>query len=433
MRLFPVVVLMALASSASPSVCGDESKADAEGLHGTWEVVAMNFAGRPASEEECKVFRISFDGAKMQMSRVCHHEEYSFTLDPRKKPKRIFLVDGRGSKYSAIYELKGDELRLCLSDRSSGKFVEDCPTEFKVPEGSFFSLFILKRSNIAPDAKKDVEGLEGTWEVVGGARKLGWGLLPILQYRFNVRGKTILLSYKNLFPPQLIPDREWCFEIDTTKDPKVIYLAVHNSKFEGLVFHGIYELNGDKLRICFSEDLKGAPAEFSAEEDDAGGILLELVRTIPSEIIGEVVAAKDGETLTIRVAQKRNVDVRLFGIDAPERSQAFGTQARKRLGDLMVGKTVTVKTTGADNDDRILGEVFAPAELADVNLMLVSEGLAWHDIQFAKDRQDIQEAEGMARRTKSGLWSDPNTVAPWEFKKAQTEKVQARKKAKLMK
>ncbi|MFN9718198.1 MAG: TIGR03067 domain-containing protein [Planctomycetota bacterium] len=428
MRLFPVVVLTALASAASPSLCGDESTTDAEGLQGTWEVVAMTLAGRPASEVECKVVGISFGGEKMQISTVCDHEEYSFTLDPTKKPKRIFLVDDRGGSYSAIYELKGDELRLCLSDRYSGKFAEDCPTEFAVPEGSRISLFILKRSNIAPDANKDVEGLQGTWEVVEGAHNGdGWLGFVSAAYRFNVKGKTILISSKFGNPPEPTDNLEWCFKIDTTKDPKAIYFADHHSKFEGSVLYGIYELNGDILRICISEDLKGAPAEFSAEEG-SGRIVMKLKRTIPSEIIGEVVGAKDGETLTIRVGQQRNVDVRLFGIDAPERSQAFGTQAWKRLGALMVGKTVTVKTTGADSDNRILGEVFAPAELANVNLMLVSEGLAWHDIQFAKDRQDIQEAESMARRTKSGLWSDPNPVAPWQFKKAQAEKAQARKK-----
>lgn len=155
----------------------------------------------------------------------------------------------------------------------------------------------------------------------------------------------------------------------------------------------------------------------------------EAPQDVPKELTGKVVAVTDGDTLTI-LADRRQVKVRLFGIDAPERSQAFGTQARKRLGELTAGKTVKVTTSGTDRYGRILGEVFAPSEYgtepANVNLMLVSEGLAWHYVQFAKDRQDIREAEDMARRAKSGLWSDPNPVAPWEFRKAKAAKAKAK-------
>lgn len=393
MRLFPVFVFTAVLCLASPSFGGDESKTDAEGLQGYWQAVTINNEGRSAPEELSRGFGILIVGEKMQMFSPLGNAEFSFTLDPTKKPKAISL-EGRGNDFkysSAIYELKGDELKLCLSTRNPRDFL----TEFSAPDGSGIALVTLKR---APDTKKDMEAIQGTWDLL----ERPWpGLL-----RFKVEGnKVTVVTHEG--------EKEFFFTLDPTQKPKAAFTAISGDSVSC-----IYELNGDELTVCLSTNDK-RPAEFTEKN---GHLLIKVRHTIPKEITGKVVAARDGERLTIWVDRQRNVDVRLFGIDAPERSQAFGTQSWKRLGELMVGKTVTVKTRGADDYNRILGEVLSPVELSNVNLMLVSEGLAWHDVQFAKDRHDIREAEDMARRAKSGLWSDPNPVAPWEFRKAKAAK-----------
>jgi endonuclease YncB( thermonuclease family) len=53
---------------------------------------------------------------------------------------------------------------------------------------------------------------------------------------------------------------------------------------------------------------------------------------------GRVVGVLDGETITILDDAKRQRKVRLAGVDAPEKGQAFGerstsTRAKKRLGE----------------------------------------------------------------------------------------------------
>jgi endonuclease YncB( thermonuclease family) len=55
-----------------------------------------------------------------------------------------------------------------------------------------------------------------------------------------------------------------------------------------------------------------------------------------------VVSVHDGDTLTALDADNVQHKVRLNGIDAPERRQAFGTKARERLAELTMGKSVTI-------------------------------------------------------------------------------------------
>jgi endonuclease YncB( thermonuclease family) len=46
--------------------------------------------------------------------------------------------------------------------------------------------------------------------------------------------------------------------------------------------------------------------------------------TAAIEFVGKVVGVTDGDTLTVLTAQRQQHRVRLSGIDAPERRQAFG-------------------------------------------------------------------------------------------------------------
>jgi uncharacterized protein (TIGR03067 family) len=148
MRLVPFVVFAALLSLAGPSLCADDAKKDLEELQGDWEVVEFIADGKPSPEEVCKEIKIVFKGEKMQLSGPGEIgiREYSFKLDPSKKPKAIDVtaLDGpfKDKSVPAIYELEGDELRFCMPNQET----KDRPTEFKAAEGSKLGLFVLKRS-----------------------------------------------------------------------------------------------------------------------------------------------------------------------------------------------------------------------------------------------------------------------------------------------
>ncbi|KAA9340536.1 thermonuclease family protein [Adhaeribacter soli] len=136
----------------------------------------------------------------------------------------------------------------------------------------------------------------------------------------------------------------------------------------------------------------------------------------------KVIGVKDGDTVELLMDNKP-VTVRLYGVDCPEKKQDFGTQARKFTSDLAYGKFVRLEQKGTDRYGRTIGEIFLP-DGKSLNKELVANGYAWYYRAYANDPQ-LGYLENDARRLERGLWSQPNPVAPWDFRKNKREKSQA--------
>ena len=140
---------------------------------------------------------------------------------------------------------------------------------------------------------------------------------------------------------------------------------------------------------------------------------------------GRVVRVTDGDTIVVLGANKTQHKIRLQGIDAPERGQAYGTKSKEYLSDLVAGKYVVVNYSERDRYQRILGKVLLSDQ--DVNLEQVEAGMAWHykkyqSEQSSSDRVKYADAEREARRLKLGLWRDADPVPPWEYRQAKRQK-----------
>jgi endonuclease YncB( thermonuclease family) len=139
-----------------------------------------------------------------------------------------------------------------------------------------------------------------------------------------------------------------------------------------------------------------------------------------AELKGKVVSIADGDTITILDHANYPNRVRLAGIDAPEKSQAFGQVSKRSLSDLIYGRMVKVDWVHRDRYGRIIGKVTIDG--LDVCLEQIRHGMAWHYKHYAAeqpatDRQTYADAENAARSGKLGLWHDPKPVAPWDFRK----------------
>jgi endonuclease YncB( thermonuclease family) len=129
---------------------------------------------------------------------------------------------------------------------------------------------------------------------------------------------------------------------------------------------------------------------------------------------GKVVAVTDGDTFTVLDSSNFQHKIRLAGIDAPERKQAFGTKSREALAAMTFNHYVGVTVLGRDRDGCEIGRVTVGK--TDVNEQMVREGMAWRYPQYDK-RGEFTEAENYARTNKLGLWADPHPIPPWEFRK----------------
>lgn len=142
--------------------------------------------------------------------------------------------------------------------------------------------------------------------------------------------------------------------------------------------------------------------------------------TNAATLVGQVVGVTDGDTITVLDAVHTQYKVRLAGIDAPEKKQAFGQVSKKSLSDLVYEKVVSVEYTKQDRYGRLVGKVFING--LDANLEQVKRGMAWfykkyENEQPLQDRLDYLHAQDLAEIEKVGLWADNGPVAPWGFRK----------------
>jgi len=75
-------------------------------------------------------------------------------------------------------------------------------------------------------------------------------------------------------------------------------------------------------------------------------------------LTGKVVKITDGDTLYVLDANYKEYKIRLAGIDAPERKQAYGLASRKHLALIVAGKQVTVEYQKRDRYGRIVGKAW---------------------------------------------------------------------------
>ena len=141
-------------------------------------------------------------------------------------------------------------------------------------------------------------------------------------------------------------------------------------------------------------------------------------------LTGRVVRITDGDTVIVLDSTNTQHKIRLTGIDAPERAQAFGTESKEHLSDSVAGKIVIVEYEKRDRYKRILGKVLLDDE--DMNLEQIKAGLAWHYKKYQgeqnpTDRKRYAKAEIEAREDMRGLWKEPSPVPPWAWRRGQRD------------
>jgi uncharacterized protein (TIGR03067 family) len=121
-----------------------------ERLAGTWRVIGAEVEGTPIPPREYRELRMTFADGKFVARRGDEEpQEGTYTLEPRKNPRRIDITRGNsptGSrKQLGIYQFTGDTLRICTFDNGT-----DRPTSFDTRDRPGCTLLVLRREGRSP-------------------------------------------------------------------------------------------------------------------------------------------------------------------------------------------------------------------------------------------------------------------------------------------
>ncbi len=146
-------------------------------------------------------------------------------------------------------------------------------------------------------------------------------------------------------------------------------------------------------------------------------LLLLLLPVLVFATDGKVTKVKDGDTVVIE-----STTCRLYGIDAPEKKQPYGPEAKDYLKNLIYRQTVDYQIVDTDRYGRGICRIKKDGQ--DINLEMVKSGYAWAYVQYLKrpHASEYIDAEKEARNKRLGLWNDVNPTPPWEFRKLQRKR-----------
>jgi uncharacterized protein (TIGR03067 family) len=147
---FLALSIFALLPMCAAHAQDDAVKKELAKMEGTWDIVSGVERGEPSSEHLLKNLKFVFKGNQLTFAgddvMAKKVGKIAVKIDATTTPKCIDLklkVDAGAVKdllLEGIYEFKGDELKLCISEEAGNR-----PLEFESKEGSNRVLFVLKR------------------------------------------------------------------------------------------------------------------------------------------------------------------------------------------------------------------------------------------------------------------------------------------------
>jgi endonuclease YncB( thermonuclease family) len=142
-------------------------------------------------------------------------------------------------------------------------------------------------------------------------------------------------------------------------------------------------------------------------------VLIACVHPSSEEVKGKVVKVVDGDTFDILDSGQRVHRIRMNGIDAPEKGQAFGDASKKKLASFCAGKMVKIVKYSTDRNGRWIADSYVDG--VSLSAAMVRDGMAWHFVKYTSD-STLARLEKEARTQKRGLWADPQAIATWIYR-----------------
>ena len=127
----------------------------------------------------------------------------------------------------------------------------------------------------------------------------------------------------------------------------------------------------------------------------------------------------DGDTL--RVAQQGNeLNIRLWGIDAPEMDQPLGPKAKQYLATLTPPNSkIIINPIGLDRFGRLIATI-GDHKSPSPNFVITAHGWAYHMNAYdSKGNRCLLAAQQSAKKHSIGVWGPGSSgITPWQHRKS---------------
>ena len=158
-------------------------------------------------------------------------------------------------------------------------------------------------------------------------------------------------------------------------------------------------------------------------------------REVEPEILDgyQVLKVSDGDTINIQKVENGKFvgemfRIRMYGMDAPEKTQDYGSESRQALEKLVIGKNLSVEVKNKDRYGRTVAIIYADGK--NVNEEMVKTGNAWWYQEYAKKDAQFEEYQENAKQKKLGLFSRKGYTEPWNYRKEKKAAASSRTKSK---
>jgi endonuclease YncB( thermonuclease family) len=131
------------------------------------------------------------------------------------------------------------------------------------------------------------------------------------------------------------------------------------------------------------------------------------------EYNAKVIVVIDGDTLVV-LHNGAKEKIRLMNIDAPEKNQPYGMDARQAMFSLVFKKQAQIDSKAVDKYGRTVALVTVNG--INVNEEMVKRGMAWEYSSF-KPGRIYMALQSEAQQARRGLWSQRNPIAPWVWRR----------------
>ena len=144
----------------------------------------------------------------------------------------------------------------------------------------------------------------------------------------------------------------------------------------------------------------------------------------------QAVKVSDGDTINIQKVENGKfvgemLKIRMYGMDAPEKSQDYGPESRQALEKLVAGKTLSIEVKNKDRYGRTVAVIYVNGK--NINEEMVKTGNAWWYQEYAKNDTQFEEYQQNAKQKKLGLFSRKGYIEPWIYRRNKKENVKQTK------